>query len=239
LGTSPQTVAYGASGSAVTAEPDTGYHFVKWSDDSTDNPRTDTNVTGDITVEASFAIDTFTITASHGAHGAISPEGDVSVAYGGDQTFTITANTGYRIADVLVDGVSVGKVHSYPFTNVTVNHTIAASFAINTHTTNANGGGGSIPPGPTPTPIPTPTPLLPPLESTVFWGIIGGIGHLGEIQSPVTLNPTPATTNTESPTPTSGVEVPWALIVGIIGGMLFVTSFILLILRWFRRPRPD
>ena len=185
-----------------------------------------------------------TITSSAGPHGDITPSGSVSVDYGASQDFTITPDANYHVADVLVDSASVGKVPSYTFTNVTVNHTIAASFAINTHTTPSGGGGGSIPPEPTPAPTPTPvpTPLLPPLEATVFWGIIGGIGHLGEIQSPVTtapLTPTPATTNTASPTPTSGVAVPWALIVGIIGGMLFVTSFIFLILRWFRRPRPD
>ena len=55
-GTSPQTVNHGASGTAVNAVPNTGYHFVDWSDGSTANPRTDTNVMGDITVTANFAI---------------------------------------------------------------------------------------------------------------------------------------------------------------------------------------
>jgi len=54
-GTSPQTVYYGNSGSQVTAVPATGYHFVSWSDGSTTNPRTDTNVSANITVNASFA----------------------------------------------------------------------------------------------------------------------------------------------------------------------------------------
>ncbi|MEI7901908.1 MAG: glycine-rich domain-containing protein [bacterium] len=53
-GTTPQTVEYGGSGTAVTAVPDSGCRFVKWSDNATDNPRTDTNVIADITVEASF-----------------------------------------------------------------------------------------------------------------------------------------------------------------------------------------
>ena len=47
-GTSPQTVNSGGSGTAVTAVPNSGYHFVDWSDASTANPRTDTNVTADI-----------------------------------------------------------------------------------------------------------------------------------------------------------------------------------------------
>ena len=70
-GPSPQTVNYGSSGTAVTALPATGYHFVSWSDGSTANPRTDTNVTADLTVTANFAIDTYTITASAGTGGAI------------------------------------------------------------------------------------------------------------------------------------------------------------------------
>ncbi len=55
-GDSPQTVEHGSSGTAVTAVPDSGYLFSKWSDDSTSNPRTDANVTGDITVTAIFEL---------------------------------------------------------------------------------------------------------------------------------------------------------------------------------------
>ena len=100
-----------------------------------------TNVTANHTIAASFAIDTHTITATAGANGTISPSGSVTVNHGGSQTFTITPNTGYHVADVLVDGISVGAVTSYTFTNVTANHTIAASFAIDTHTITAIGRG--------------------------------------------------------------------------------------------------
>lgn len=61
-GTSPQTVNYGGSGTQVTAVPAPGYHFVQWSDLSTTNPRTDSNVTANITVTASFAINQYTVT---------------------------------------------------------------------------------------------------------------------------------------------------------------------------------
>src|SRR6202008_698531 len=61
-GTSPQTVPYGGSGTPVSAVPDTGYHFVNWSDGSTQNPRTDTNVQMDISVTANFDITTYTVT---------------------------------------------------------------------------------------------------------------------------------------------------------------------------------
>jgi hypothetical protein len=54
-GISPQNVTYGASGTAVSATPDTGYAFVNWSDGSIANPRTDANVTSNVNVTANFA----------------------------------------------------------------------------------------------------------------------------------------------------------------------------------------
>jgi len=91
-----------------------------------------TNVTTAHTIAATFAINTFTITASAGANGTIAPSGIQTVNYGANQTFTITPTLGYHVADVLVDGVSAGAVTSYTFTNVTAAHTIAATFTINT-----------------------------------------------------------------------------------------------------------
>ncbi len=84
------------------------------------------------TIDASFAPDTRAITATAGAGGTISPSGTVNVVIGGSQAFTITPNATYHVADVLVDGVSVGAVEAYSFTNVTTTHTIAASFSVNT-----------------------------------------------------------------------------------------------------------
>ena len=71
---------------------------------------------------------TYTITASAGPNGSISPSGSVTVNQGSDKSFTITPDTGYSIDDVLVDGSSVGAVSSYTFTNITQNHTISATF---------------------------------------------------------------------------------------------------------------
>ena len=71
----------------------------------------------------------YTITATTGANGGISPSGAVGVTAGGGQNFTITPDGGYGVADVLVDGVSQGAVTSYSFTNVVADHTISASFA--------------------------------------------------------------------------------------------------------------
>ncbi len=71
----------------------------------------------------------YTITASAGEGGAISPSGGVRVIRGGGQAFAITPDGGYEIADVLVDGESIGAVNSYTFENVRANHTIEAVFA--------------------------------------------------------------------------------------------------------------
>lgn len=71
---------------------------------------------------------TFTITASAGQGGSITPSGAVSVAKGGSQTFTIKPSDNYEIEDVKVDNQSVGKKTEYTFENVTKAHTIAATF---------------------------------------------------------------------------------------------------------------
>ena len=70
----------------------------------------------------------YTIKATAGVNGAISPSGSVSVRSGKDQTFTITPDKGYAISDVKIDGKSVGAVKSYTFENVKGNHTIKAIF---------------------------------------------------------------------------------------------------------------
>ena len=71
----------------------------------------------------------YTIKATAGTGGAISPSGNVSVRGGRDQTFTITPDQGYAVSDVKIDGESVGVVTSYSFENVRKAHTIAVSFA--------------------------------------------------------------------------------------------------------------
>ena len=73
-------------------------------------------------------LETFDITATAGAGGSIDPAGTVNVVYGSDQAFTISANTGYHVADVLVDGASVGAVTDYTFTAVSTDHSIVAAF---------------------------------------------------------------------------------------------------------------
>lgn len=96
-----------------------------------------TDVIAAHTISASFAANppaTHTISASASANGIIDPSGGVVVTHGDDQPFTFTPNTGYHVADVLVDSVSVGAPTSYTFTNVIADHTIVANFAIDTFT---------------------------------------------------------------------------------------------------------
>ena len=92
-------------------------------------------------VAVKYTLTTYTITASAGKGGSISPSGAV-LSNGADQAFTITPSTGYHVADVLVDGVSEGAVTSYTFEDVAADHTIAASFAINTYTLSYTAGAG-------------------------------------------------------------------------------------------------
>jgi hypothetical protein len=88
-----------------------------------------TNVQAHHTISVTFALDVETIAATATPQGTIAPSGNVAVNCGSSQTFTITPFAGYSIADVLVDGLSVGEVTSYTFNNVTSTHSIAVSFA--------------------------------------------------------------------------------------------------------------
>jgi hypothetical protein len=89
----------------------------------------------------------YTITATAGTGGTITPGGAVKVSYGFTQTFTIAANAGYTIGDVVVDGVSQGPITSYKFTQVMADHAISASFNPTNVTITATAGpGGAITP---------------------------------------------------------------------------------------------
>ena len=83
---------------------------------------------------SSGGMTSYVIKASVGAGGAISPSGNVNVSRGSNKTFIITADKGYKISDVLVDGKSVGAVSTYTFSNVREAHTITAAFIKETAT---------------------------------------------------------------------------------------------------------
>lgn len=76
----------------------------------------------------SGSVSSYIIKAAAGANGSISPNGTISVSRGADKTFSIKADAGYEIADVRVDGTSVGAVRTYEFKNVTKAHEIYATF---------------------------------------------------------------------------------------------------------------
>jgi len=124
------TAAY-ASGTSVTlnAVADFGSTFSGWSEDSCSGKEICT-VTMDTnkTISAIFTLNDYTITASAGANGTISPS--VSVKHGSYSVFTIIPEMRYHVADILVDGISVGPMTTFTFNNVTANHTITASFIL-------------------------------------------------------------------------------------------------------------
>lgn len=110
---------------------------------STQTSSTQTNTTP----SSSSNTNEFQIVASAGDNGTINPSGDLTLSQGNNQTFRINAKTGYHIADLFVDGKSIGPVASYTFTQIDANHTINATFAIDTYTLSAScTGGGSISP---------------------------------------------------------------------------------------------
>lgn len=87
------------------------------------------DISQDHTISAVFASAPYTITASAGHGGTISPSGTLAVSTDSSHTFTITPSIGCEILDVLVDGESVGAVSSYTFSSVNSDHTIIASFS--------------------------------------------------------------------------------------------------------------
>ena len=90
---------------------------------------------------ASSAAVSYTITALPGNYGSITPAGTTTYYSGANRIYYITPNAGYKIANVLVDDVSVGAAPSYNFPNISANHTISANFAVNPT------GGNPLPPG--------------------------------------------------------------------------------------------
>jgi len=143
------SVTYGGSRS-FSITPSAGYHVAEVLVDGSSvgavTSYSFTNVVADHTISASFASSSYTITASAGSGGSISPSGAVSVPHGNTQAFTISAESGYYISDVLIDGVSQGSISSYTFTNVIASHTIAAVFATDPVITSSAGTGGTISP---------------------------------------------------------------------------------------------
>jgi YVTN family beta-propeller protein len=145
------TVNQGA-GKSFTITPAAGYHvadvLVDGSSVGALTTYTFVNITANHTIAATFAANpSYTIAASAGSNGSISPSGSVSALGGTNQAFTITPAAGYRVTDLLVDGASVGALTSYTFANVQAVHTISASFTLDVYTITATAdANGSITP---------------------------------------------------------------------------------------------
>ena len=80
-------------------------------------------------VSKSIPVVQYTVIASAGTGGAISPSGSTTLNSGTSKSYAIVPATGYKIADVKVDGTSVGAVSAYTFSTVTASHTISATFS--------------------------------------------------------------------------------------------------------------
>ena len=150
------TITYDLAGGTVEGNPDTytietvaftlknptksGYTFTGWSGTGLDGENNMTvtipkGSTGNRTYKAHWryngsghSYSYYTIKATAGAGGSISPSGSVSVREGRDQTFTITPDKDYAVANVKIDGKSIGAVKSYTFENVRRTHTIEVIF---------------------------------------------------------------------------------------------------------------
>ena len=121
-------------GTAITAPADptkTGYTFAGWTPAiPTTMPAENLTVTAQWRYNGggSSGYSYYTTKAAAGTGGSISPSGNVSVREGKDQTFTITPDKGYAVANVKIDGKSIGAVKSYTFENVRRTHTIEVIF---------------------------------------------------------------------------------------------------------------
>ncbi|MBS4028971.1 MAG: tandem-95 repeat protein [Ignavibacteriales bacterium] len=90
------------------------------------------------------------IQSSSSTNGTISPSGNVTVSFGGNQSFTMNPSTGYHIDSLIIDGSPITPVSNYSFTNVTTNKTIRSTFSINQYIIVATSvGNGSISPNDT------------------------------------------------------------------------------------------
>jgi hypothetical protein len=130
-GPTPQTVDHGGTGAAVTAVPAACVHFVRWSDGSTANPRSDANVTADLTVTAEFAVDQYTLTYLAGPNGAVTGLTPQDVDCGGSgAAVTAVPDPGYHFtswSDGSADNPRRDRV-------VVADLTVTAQFAINVYT---------------------------------------------------------------------------------------------------------
>ncbi len=128
-GDTTQTVAAGADASAVTAVPDTGYHFTAWSGDNTssDNPLTLTNVAADMDSTANFDINAYSVNFTAGVGGSLTGDTDQTVNYSSSATaVTAVADPMYNFTAWSGDNTS--SDNPLTVTNVTADMDMTANF---------------------------------------------------------------------------------------------------------------
>ncbi|MDR2146696.1 MAG: InlB B-repeat-containing protein [Tannerella sp.] len=147
-----RTVTFGSVLETLPTPRRNGYTFGGWftevnGEGTRYTASTVYNTAGDLTLYAKWtAIPVYTITASAGSGGSISPAGNVSVTQGSNQTFDFHPNTGYEIDKITVDGANIPVAGSYSFTDVTANHTIRVVFKAKQYTLTFDAQGGTVSP---------------------------------------------------------------------------------------------
>ncbi|NTW28848.1 MAG: multicopper oxidase domain-containing protein [Coriobacteriia bacterium] len=190
----PQGVPVGSpSNVTFTFTPSTGHHIAAVVVDGTPvaSPTatyTFTAVAANHTIDVTFAVNQFAITPTAGANGTIWWDTPQLVQYGAMKTFAFLPATGYRVANVLVDGVSVGQPTYYTFSNVVATHTISVTFEVMTYTiTPTASAGGTITPS-------TPQTLAHGASSPAFTMTASAGFHLSAVAvDGVLVVPTPTT----------------------------------------------
>ena len=136
---------------SYTIIPEEGWYIATLTVDgeqqTAQNSWTFSDVRGDHTIAVTFGHYSYTVTATAGEGGSVSPVGTSSVEYGENLTVNITADDCYHIDSVFIDGAYAGAITSYTFSNITADHTLTATFVRDSYTVTATAGeGGSITP---------------------------------------------------------------------------------------------
>ncbi|MFH1150254.1 MAG: DUF5719 family protein [Actinomycetota bacterium] len=146
-----QTVGYDDA-ATIDLIPDNGYHIASIKDNGVSQPITDPygwdHVTSYHNVVVTYAMDTYTVTASvSGGHGTVQPPVQ-TVDYGDDASVSITPDPGYEISSISDNGVVQPVSNPYVMNDVTANHDVVVTFALRQYTVDASvsGGNGTVSP---------------------------------------------------------------------------------------------
>lgn len=135
-GDAAQTIDHGSDGSLVTAVSASGFHFVNWSDNSTENPRTDTNITAILSVTANFAINTYTLSYTAGPNGSLTGSTAQTIDHGSNGiAISAVPASGYHFVNWSDGSIANPRTDS----NITANLSVTANFEFTNPDANGNG----------------------------------------------------------------------------------------------------